>query len=141
MGPAGDGPAAARINVCNTGAGLNREAKMKKILACAVRAVCLVSAHACAQQRVVDSGLGAVSGGVLFGPVGLIAGGVVGYTAGPSVARAWGSADTATIGGTQGGEPTNIQATLTSVQAAFQQKKRPLKPQRLISWRSQVPGL
>ncbi|MGA7324113.1 MAG: hypothetical protein WBX25_06450 [Rhodomicrobium sp.] len=63
---------------------------MKKILACAVTAVCLVSAHACAQQRVVDSGLGAVSGGVLFGPVGLIAGGVVGYTAGPSIARAWG---------------------------------------------------
>lgn len=41
-------------------------------------------------ERPVDAGLGALSGAVVFGPVGLVAGAVVGYTAGPGIARSWG---------------------------------------------------
>jgi hypothetical protein len=43
-----------------------------------------------AQERVGDAALGAVSGALVAGPVGLVAGGVVGFTAGPSIARSWG---------------------------------------------------
>jgi hypothetical protein len=45
------------------------------------------SAHA--GERVGDAALGALSGAVVFGPVGLVAGAVVGYTAGPSIAQSW----------------------------------------------------
>jgi len=43
-----------------------------------------------AQERLGDAALGAVSGVLVAGPVGLVAGGVVGFTAGPSIARSWG---------------------------------------------------
>jgi hypothetical protein len=43
-----------------------------------------------AGERVVDGVLGGVSGGIVFGPVGLVAGGLTGYVAGPSIARGLG---------------------------------------------------
>jgi hypothetical protein len=43
-----------------------------------------------AQERLGDAALGAVSGALVAGPVGLVAGGIVGFTAGPSIARSWG---------------------------------------------------
>ena len=46
-----------------------------------------VSAHA--GERAGDAALGALSGAVVFGPVGLVAGAVIGYTAGPSIAQSW----------------------------------------------------
>ncbi|NPV21520.1 hypothetical protein [Bradyrhizobium aeschynomenes] len=42
------------------------------------------------EHRGGDAALGALSGAVVFGPVGAVAGAVVGYTAGPSIARSWG---------------------------------------------------
>ncbi|MBV8835594.1 MAG: DNA-directed RNA polymerase subunit N [Alphaproteobacteria bacterium] len=42
-----------------------------------------------AQERAGDAALGALSGAVVFGPVGLVAGAVVGFTAGPSISRSW----------------------------------------------------
>lgn len=48
------------------------------------------TAHAQAQERLGDGALGALAGAVVAGPVGLVAGGIVGYTAGPAIASSWG---------------------------------------------------
>jgi hypothetical protein len=39
---------------------------------------------------VLDGVLGGASGGIVFGPVGLVAGGLTGYVAGPSISRGLG---------------------------------------------------
>ncbi|MFY9628137.1 MAG: hypothetical protein WAK03_08310 [Methylocystis sp.] len=49
-----------------------------------------LSLAACTPERALDGTLGAVSGAVVAGPVGLLAGGVVGATAGPAIASSWG---------------------------------------------------
>jgi hypothetical protein len=63
---------------------------MKKFLAVAVTAMSLVPVGAHAQERAGNAALGALSGAVVLGPVGAVAGAVVGFTAGPSISRAWG---------------------------------------------------
>jgi hypothetical protein len=45
---------------------------------------------AAAHERAGDAALGAIAGAVVAGPVGLVAGGVIGYTAGPGIASEWG---------------------------------------------------
>jgi len=62
---------------------------MKSILAVLVVAFTLAPFAAHAGERVGDAALGAVSGAVVFGPVGLVAGAVVGFAAGPAVAQSW----------------------------------------------------
>ncbi|MEA2872882.1 MAG: hypothetical protein QOH67_2858 [Hyphomicrobiales bacterium] len=61
---------------------------MKRIIAAAVIMVAMPSI-AWAQDRAGPAALGALSGAVVLGPVGLVAGAVVGYTAGPSIAQSW----------------------------------------------------
>src|SRR5881227_4179616 len=61
---------------------------MRIIIAVAV-VLALASSQARAGERVGDAALGALSGAVVLGPVGLVAGAVVGYAAGPSIARSW----------------------------------------------------
>src|SRR4051812_36928284 len=63
---------------------------MKKAVVAAVIAGTLFSFEAAAQERAGSAALGAVSGAVVLGPVGAVAGAVIGYTAGPSIARSWG---------------------------------------------------
>src|SRR5712692_3775925 len=63
---------------------------MKKIVVAAVVSLTLVPMGATAQERGGDAALGALSGAVVFGPIGAVAGALVGYTAGPSIARSWG---------------------------------------------------
>ena len=63
---------------------------MKIMLAAAVMATVIAPAGALAQERVGDAALGALSGAVVFGPVGAVAGAVVGYTTGPAIASSWG---------------------------------------------------
>jgi len=54
-------------------------------------AASLVTIPAIAQERLGDGALGALAGAVVLGPVGLLAGGVIGYTAGPGIADSWGT--------------------------------------------------
>jgi hypothetical protein len=63
---------------------------MKTMIAIAVIATALAPLGALAQERVGDAALGGLSGAVVFGPVGVLAGAVVGYTTGPAIASSWG---------------------------------------------------
>jgi hypothetical protein len=64
---------------------------MKKIIfAMAAITLAFAPSGVLAQERTGDAALGALSGAVVLGPVGAVAGAVVGYTAGPSIAHSWG---------------------------------------------------
>jgi hypothetical protein len=63
---------------------------MKKTIAGVALSLALMSSAAMAQERAGDAALGAVSGAVVLGPIGAVAGALVGYTAGPSIAHSWG---------------------------------------------------
>jgi hypothetical protein len=63
---------------------------MKKLLVAASIAASFFPVHAQAQERAGSAALGAVSGAVVLGPVGAVAGAFIGYAAGPSIARSWG---------------------------------------------------
>jgi len=63
---------------------------MKQILAVTMMAMVLVPFGASAEERTGDAALGALAGAVVLGPIGLVAGAAVGYTAGPSIANSWG---------------------------------------------------
>src|SRR3954462_4517708 len=66
---------------------------MKKLLVAALIAgslISFISSEAKAQERAGDAALGALSGAVVLGPVGAVAGAFIGYSAGPSIARSWG---------------------------------------------------
>jgi hypothetical protein len=63
---------------------------MKKILAAAAVTLTFAPSGVIAQERTGDAALGALSGAVVLGPIGAVAGAVVGYTAGPSIAQSWG---------------------------------------------------
>jgi hypothetical protein len=62
---------------------------IRAVIAAAVITVVATSA-ASAQHRAGDAALGAVSGAVVLGPIGAVAGAFIGYSAGPSIARSWG---------------------------------------------------
>ncbi len=63
---------------------------MKQFLAAVALAVSLTPSGAFAQERVGDAALGGLSGAIVLGPVGAVAGIVVGYAAGPAISRSWG---------------------------------------------------
>ncbi len=63
---------------------------MKKIAAFVAFTLSLLPSIAAAQERAGDAALGAISGAVVLGPIGAVAGALVGYTAGPSIAHSWG---------------------------------------------------
>jgi len=63
---------------------------MRAILVATVMVSALVPVGASAGERTGDAALGALAGAVVLGPVGLVAGAAVGYTAGPSIASSWG---------------------------------------------------
>lgn len=55
-------------------------------LALAIGLATIAPAASKAGERVLDGALGAATGAIVFGPVGLVAGGLTGYVAGPSIA-------------------------------------------------------
>ena len=61
---------------------------MKKTFAFAALGLSVMSATALAGER--RGGDAALSGAVVFGPVGALAGALVGFTAGPGIAQSWG---------------------------------------------------
>ena len=63
---------------------------MKKMIAIAALSLALMSSTAMAEERPGDAALGAVSGAVVLGPIGAVAGAVIGWTAGPSISHSWG---------------------------------------------------
>jgi hypothetical protein len=64
--------------------------RMKKTIASVAFALALMSTAVMAEDRAGDAALGALSGAVVLGPIGAVAGAVVGYTAGPSISHSWG---------------------------------------------------
>jgi hypothetical protein len=62
---------------------------MRPFLAAVVMAASLAPLGAFAQERLGDAALGGLSGALVLGPVGAVAGIVVGYTAGPAISRSW----------------------------------------------------
>ncbi len=50
----------------------------------------LLPIHAQAQERLVDGAGGALAGVLVAGPIGAVAGGIIGYAAGPNIARGMG---------------------------------------------------
>jgi hypothetical protein len=64
---------------------------MKKLAVAAAVAATFFSFMANAQERAGSAALGAVSGAVVLGPVGAVAGAFIGYTAGPAIAHSWGA--------------------------------------------------
>src|SRR6201991_135913 len=60
------------------------------IASAAIAATIAFAPTAALADRAVNTGLGVGTGLLVFGPVGAVVGGVVGYTAGNSIARSWG---------------------------------------------------
>jgi hypothetical protein len=63
---------------------------MKWKIAFSILALFLATQASADEHRGGDAALGALSGAIVLGPIGAVAGAVVGYTAGPSIAHAWG---------------------------------------------------
>src|SRR4051794_41847464 len=63
---------------------------MKKLLVAAAIAGSFFSLEAKAQERAGSAAIGAVSGAVVLGPIGAVAGALIGFTAGPAIAHSWG---------------------------------------------------
>ena len=62
----------------------------KTIAAAAIAAGFAFAPNAALADRAVNTGLGAGAGLLVLGPIGAVAGGVIGYTAGNGIARSWG---------------------------------------------------
>jgi hypothetical protein len=66
-----------------------KEIAMKRALVVAVIAGSMFSFEASAQERAGSAALGAVSGAIVLGPIGAVAGAFIGYSAGSAIAHSW----------------------------------------------------
>ena len=88
-----------------------RGTRVKRTSAVTALALSLIYSVAMAQERGGDAALGALSGALVLGPIGAVAGAVVGYTAGPSIARSWGLTRSGTA--RQGGKSVRREARVS----------------------------
>src|SRR5262245_58964630 len=102
---------------------------MRKIVVAAVIAIWCVPSATFGGERVGDAALGALSGAVVFGPVGAVAGAVIGYTAGPSIADSWG------LKRTEPGQSAKLPAKTTSKRISSTQVSPPADARRGASAR------
>ena len=101
---------------------------MKKTIAFGALALSLISSVALAdERRGSDAALGALSGAVVFGPVGAVAGAVVGFTAGPSIAHSWGFRRSSTVH--QGRRSARQEASVAPVDSQPVPNRQPGPPQ------------
>jgi hypothetical protein len=64
---------------------------VKKLLAMTALAAALaLTTNAASADKLGNGAMGALAGGLVLGPVGLVAGGVIGYTEGHNIARGMG---------------------------------------------------
>ena len=102
---------------------------MKKIVVATVIAIWCVPTATVAGERVGDAALGALSGAVVLGPVGAVAGAVIGYTAGPSIANSWG------LKRSEPKQSAKLPAQTTSKRISSAQVNPPADPRRGASAR------
>src|SRR5215468_11429517 len=73
----------------------SREGIMRRVIAIAFMVAALLAPTAAnAGERLFDGALGAASGALVAGPAGFLAGGVIGYVAGPVSRAVWAFTDT-----------------------------------------------
>jgi hypothetical protein len=109
----------------------SKEFAMKNFWIGALLVGSLISFEAKAQERAGDAALGAVSGAVVLGPVGAVAGAIVGFTAGPSIARSWGMRRSASRPRVQRTSQTNaLSEPQTTGQASSPPPARSPEPPR-----------
>ena len=103
---------------------------MKRFLAVAVIVTSLAPLGAFAQERAGDAALGGLSGAIVLGPVGAVAGIIVGYAAGPAISRSWGLKRSSSRYQDQGAKrPTAVPSSNASKQGAAQSaSSAPPKP-------------
>jgi len=104
------------------------EDNMKKIVVAAVIAIWCVPS-ALADERVGEAALGGLSGAVVLGPVGAVAGAIIGYTAGPAIARSWG------LGRSEPRQSPKLPPKATSKRASSAQVNPPADLRRGVSAR------
>jgi hypothetical protein len=109
---------------------------MKKLLVAAVIAGSFLSFEARAQERAGSAALGAVSGALVLGPVGAVAGAFIGYAAGPAIAHSWGVGHSAS----RSRGPRTSQASAGSQEAAVRATPLPAaKPIQAVAAAKAAP--
>jgi len=94
---------------------------MKKQIAIAALAL-TVSTGAIAGERATSAALGAVSGAVVLGPIGAVAGAFIGYTAGPSMSRAWG------VSGSRSASSRQPRRTASNDERSYRESQAAMPP-------------
>src|SRR6476469_3622788 len=110
---------------------------MIKALTAAAMILLLAPCAALAQNRAGDAALGAVSGAVVLGPVGAVAGAFIGYTAGPSIARSWGIERSASR--SRARRPTQASLGTQEQAAAKVSSPSPVKTPETVAGRKAAP--
>jgi hypothetical protein len=84
----------------------------------------LMPSVALAEERATDAALGAVSGAVVLGPIGAVAGALVGFTAGPSISHSWGLHRSGSRGQARRSTGREVRPTVDGQPAALSETPR-----------------